>query len=62
MRPPAVPEQPVPILTDDQAVGVINFSFPNVLDFDADLQQFMVTSAALTAQALERARTLKVLV
>lgn len=46
----------LPLVTDRRSVGVLGFSFAEPRSFDAEDRAFLLTLAAVSAQALERAR------
>jgi GAF domain-containing protein len=51
----------VPLLVGDRILGALRFSFDAARLFDADERRFVLTLAAQTAQAMERARALQAL-
>ena len=48
-----------PLLVGDRILGALRFSFDTARLFDADERRFVLTLAAQTAQAMERARALQ---
>lgn len=59
LEPGVVSMCAVPLVVGDRILGALRFSFDTARLFDADERRFVLTLAAQTAQAMERARALE---